>query len=144
MTRSSMSNGSPAYQISNKWSPKVPHANVLDLGMFPVMSKRHADLARQWNGLGVCFERKDEIWRSADAVFCQHEESKIAATFIHMSRLIKKVKKERGGNSFVGKEGSLSCDVRGGRISMKPRGRGDGKEGWQDNPSSSPKFGLDL
>ena len=29
-----------------------------------------------------------------------------------MSRLMRKVKKERGGNSFVGKEGSLLCDVR--------------------------------
>ena len=91
-------------------APQLPHANVLDLGMFPAMSKRHTDLARQWNGLGVL--KEDEIWRSADAVFRQYEESKIAATFIHMSRLMKKVKKERGGNSFVGKEGSLSCDVR--------------------------------
>ena len=91
-------------------APQMPHANVLDLGMFPAMSKRHTDLARQWNGLGVL--KEDEIWRSAKAVFGQYEESKIAATFIHMYRLMKKVKKERGDSCFVGQEGSLSCGVR--------------------------------
>jgi len=101
----------------------MPHANVLDLGIFPAMSKRHTDLAREWNGLGVL--KEDEVWRAADAVFRQYEESKIAATFIHMSRLMKKVIKERGGNSFVGKEGSLSCDVR------KDFYETEAGEGWQ-------------
>ena len=91
-------------------APQMPHANVLDLGVFPCMSKRHTNLARERSGLKVLSH--DETWDSASAVWLGLPESKIAATFVLMHRIMKKVVKERGGNSFVGSEGILSCEVR--------------------------------
>ena len=51
-----------------------------------------------------------------------------------MSRLMKKVKKERGGNSFVGKEGSLSCDVRKDFYETEAGGMATRKDGGKTIP----------
>ena len=45
-----------------KWypqAPRMPHANVLDLSVFPAMSRRHCNLIRTTNGLRVALP--DEI-----------------------------------------------------------------------------------
>ena len=47
---------------------------------------------------------------------------------------MKKVKKERGGNSFVGKEGSLSCDVRKDFYETEAGGMATRKDGGKTIP----------
>ena len=51
------------------WEPQahqMPHLNVLDLSVFPAMSKRHTSLSRERGGLHVL--KQDEIWDAAKDV----------------------------------------------------------------------------
>jgi hypothetical protein len=102
-------------------APQMPHANVLDLAVFPCMSKKHTELARERNGLKVL--SGDETWGAADNVWWYHlPESKIASSFVLMQRLMRKVIKEKGGNSFVGSDGEISCCVRGDFVDTETGG----------------------
>ena len=44
-------------------APQMPHMNVLDLAVFPAMSKRHISMCRSQHGLRVL--SPDEIWTAA-------------------------------------------------------------------------------
>ena len=44
-------------------APQMPHSNVLDLSVFPAISRRHCALVRQRGGLHVL--KEDDIWKSA-------------------------------------------------------------------------------
>jgi hypothetical protein len=89
-------------------APQMPHSNVLDLAVFPAMSKRHSALTRASVGGKVL--KRDEIWDAALKVWKQLPSCKIARAFLQAHRLMAKVIKEKGGNSFVGRGCSgMSC-----------------------------------
>ena len=67
----------------------MPHVNVCDLSVFPNMSKRHTQLARDHHGTHVLTE--EQIWKAAEEVFKQLPSSKIASGFIQTYRLAKKL-----------------------------------------------------
>ena len=46
----------------------MPHINVLDLSVFPAMSRRHSHMVRSLHGTRVVNE-EDEIWASAVRVW---------------------------------------------------------------------------
>jgi hypothetical protein len=72
-------------------APQMPHINVLDLSVFPAMSRRHTALARARGGL--CVLKEDEIWAAAEQVWHDCPSSKIALGYIQAFRLAKKVVK---------------------------------------------------
>lgn len=82
-------------------APQMAHSIVLDLAVFPAMSKRHSALTR--TSVGGKVLKKDEIWDAALKVWKQLPSCKIARGFLQAHRLMAKVIKEKGGNSFVGR-----------------------------------------
>ena len=95
-----------------KWypqAPRMPHANVLDLSVFPAMSRRHCNLIRTTNGLRVA--SPDEIWKCSIDVWNKLPNEKIASAFVQYWRILGKVIKAKGGNEFVGSGGNMHCGV---------------------------------
>ena len=82
-------------------APQMPHANVLDLSVFPAMSRRHAEWARRLVGTKVL--GPDQIWEMANDVWNEIPNSKIASAFIQYYRIMGQVVKAGGGNEFVGR-----------------------------------------
>ena len=78
----------------------MPHMNVLDLSVFPSMSRRHIDKSRECGGLHVLAE--DQIW----------ETDKISTAYVQAYRISDKVIKTKGYNDFLGNGGSIHTDVR--------------------------------
>ena len=62
----------------------MPHMNVLDLSVFPCMSKRHCALARRVGGCKVLSE--DEIWSAAERVWDGLESAKVASHLLFTAR----------------------------------------------------------
>jgi hypothetical protein len=91
-------------------APQMPHMNVLDLSVFPAMSRRHTALARERGGL--CVLKEDDIWAAAEQVWRELPSSKIASGYIQSYRIAKKVVAVRGDNSFLGVSGSIHVGVR--------------------------------
>jgi hypothetical protein len=91
-------------------APQMPHLNVLDLSVFPAMSRRHTALARARGGL--CVLKEDEIWAAANQVWNDLPSSKIASGYIQAFRLAKKVIEVRGDNAFLGSSGSIHVGIR--------------------------------
>ena len=83
--------------------------NVLDLSVFPCMSKQHTLLSRDREGLKVLSE--DQIWSGAEEVWIKLENWKIASAYIQAHRIAAKVIKAKGSNSFLGNGGSIHVDV---------------------------------
>jgi hypothetical protein len=92
-------------------APQMPHMNVLDLSVFPNMSRRHAKLAREHHGPHMLTE--DEIWTTAEKVWRDLEHSKIASGFIQAHRIASKVIDAAGDNSFLASAaGGIHANVR--------------------------------
>ena len=91
-------------------APQMPHMNVLDLAVFPAMSKRHISMCRDQHGLRVL--KPDEIWTAAAEVWEKLPCHKIAQAFVQANRIAKKVIKNGGDNKFIGNGGSISGNVR--------------------------------
>ncbi len=94
-------------------APQMPHMNVLDLSVFPGMSRRHCSLARDRGGLHVL--KEDEIWAAANDVWHQLPSCKIASGFVQAHRIAQKVINASGGNEFLGNksfDNGIHCDVR--------------------------------
>ena len=70
-------------------APQMPHMNVLDLAVFPAMSKRHISMCRDQHGLRVL--KPDEIWTAAAEVWDELPCHKIAQAFVQANRIAKKV-----------------------------------------------------
>ena len=81
-------------------APQMPHMNVLDLSVFPCMSKRHTMLSRDREGLKVLTE--DQTWDAAEEVWMGLENWKIASACIQAHRIAKKVIVAKGNNDFLG------------------------------------------
>ena len=92
-------------------APQMPHMNVLDLSVFPNMSKRHTQLSRDREGLKVLSE--DEIWEAAEKVWRSLPECKIASGYVQAYRIAAKVIAAKGGNSFLGAGGTIHVGVSG-------------------------------
>jgi hypothetical protein len=91
-------------------APQMPHANNLDLSVFPAMSKRHSALTRESGGTKVL--KPDKIWAAAMDVYRDLPSCKIARGYVQAHRLMAKVIAEKGGNSFVGKGcNGMSCGI---------------------------------
>ena len=80
-------------------APQMPHMNNLDLSVFPCMSGRHCQLAREKNGLRML--KEDEIWENAKSVWDDLPSCNIASGFVQAYRIAKKVIDINGDNSFL-------------------------------------------
>jgi hypothetical protein len=96
------------------WEPQaaqMPHMDVLDLSVFPMMSRRHSYLSRRHGGMKVLTE--DEIWRAALQVLWEEIPcAKIASASVQANRIAKRVIKMGGSNDFLAVKGSISVGVR--------------------------------
>jgi hypothetical protein len=88
------------------WEPQaaqMPHMNVLDLSVFPNMSRRHIAESRKCDGLKVLSEA--EIWENAENVWNNLPNHQVASVYIQAHRIANKVIKAAGDNSFLGAGG---------------------------------------
>ena len=88
----------------------MPHMNVLDLSVFPSMSKQHTMLCRDKEGLKVLTE--DQTWDAAEEVWMVLENWKIASAYIQAYRIAKKVIAAKGNNGFLGNGDGIHVGVR--------------------------------
>ena len=89
--------------------PQMPHMNVLDLAIFPAISRRHC--ARSVNGVKVLNE--DEIWENALSVWQDLPSHKIANVFVLSKEIANKIMKAKGSNDFLSDaEGGLHACIR--------------------------------
>ena len=88
----------------------MPHLNVLDLAVFPCISKRHCSLSRQKGGLHVLSE--DEIWKASLEVWQNLPNCKIARSYVLSYRLAQKAIENEGDNTFLGEKKGLSSNVK--------------------------------
>ncbi len=84
--------------------------NVLDLSVFPCMSRRQIALARKPGGLKALTE--NEKWETAQEVWKKLPNSKIASGYIQAHRIAAQVIKSGGNNKFLGVGGSIHAGVR--------------------------------
>ena len=94
------------------WEPQalqMPHMNNLDLSVFPMMSRRHTQMARDRGGLHVL--KEDEIWEATELVWKELPNSKIASGFVQAHRIAKKVVAAKGDNNFLGPSGKNSTGI---------------------------------
>ena len=73
------------------WEPQaaqMPHINVLDLAVFPCISRRHCAVARARGGLHCL--KENEIWEAALEVWDQLPNCKIARGYVLSHRIAKK------------------------------------------------------
>ena len=90
--------------------PQMPHMNVLDLSVFPNMSRRHTQLARDNYGMHVL--KEDEIFDVAQQVYDNLPSSKIASGFIQAHRLAKRIIEHGSDNCFLsGGSGGISTGI---------------------------------
>lgn len=83
------------------WRPQasqMPHANVLDLSIFPAMSKAHTRETRK-KGRSVCTE--EEIASAAKKVFNEYPSCNIARAFVQVRMIADRVIEHKGCNSFL-------------------------------------------
>lgn len=105
------------------WEPQgaqMPFANVLDLLVFPKLSRRHAHLVRTAAGRSVASPAV--IWKHAEAEYLQCHSVDIAKAFVLVHRLMAKVIASGGGNHFLD-EGGVHSGV---RDSFQPTANGFG------------------
>ena len=89
----------------------MPHINVLDLAVFPAMSRRHCHLARSLHGTRVL--KEDEIWDAAMKVWKSLPCSKIANSFVLAKRIAERIISTKGGNDFLsGVDGTVHSGIR--------------------------------
>ena len=87
------------------------HTYVLDLALFPKMSRNHCELVRKVGGTKVLQE--DESWNGAQAVWHTMPSCDIARSFVLSYRTAKKIVEVKGDNYFLsGKKGGLHANVR--------------------------------
>ena len=89
--------------------PQMPHANVLDLLVFPKLSRHHGHVVRRAAGRSVA--KPDVIWQHARAEFLKCSSVDIAKAFVLAHRLMAKVIAADGYNHFLD-EGGVHSGVR--------------------------------
>jgi hypothetical protein len=80
-----------------KWepqAPQMPHANNLDLAVFPSMSKSHCAIL---SGYSKSTEPStDDIWKCAESVWKKLPSCTVARGYMHAHRILKKGVEQRG------------------------------------------------
>jgi len=89
--------------------PQMPHANVLDLLVFPKLSRNHGHVMRAAAGRSVA--KPADIWKHARAEYLRCDSVDIAKAFVLAYRLMAKVIAANGGNHFL-HEGGVHSGVR--------------------------------
>ena len=72
--------------------------NVLDLQMFPAMSKRHSELLQMYSNNEANTER---IWKVALQVWKSCSSSMVSRAFIHAYRIMEKIIEHDGHNHWL-------------------------------------------
>ena len=110
-------NAVKSYCAENGWhwepqASQMPHMNVLDLSVFPCMSRRHTEKCRNVGGLKVLSE--DEIWDNAMKVWNELPSCRIGSSYVQAFRIAQKVIKAKGNNDFLGagSDEGIHCGIR--------------------------------
>ena len=89
-------------------APQGPYTNVLDLQVFPSMSKRHSELLQIYNNTET---DTDRIWAIAVAIWNGLTSAMIARAFILAYRIMGKIIETKGDTNWL-KDGAPHCNVR--------------------------------
>ena len=89
-------------------APQGPYTNVLDLYLFPGMSKRHSELLQLYSNTEAT---KDRIWAVAQSVWADCSSAMVARAFILAFRIMRKFIEENANNQWLC-EGTPHCNVR--------------------------------
>ena len=89
-------------------APQGPYTNVLDLQVFPSMSKRHSELLQIYNNTEA---DTDRIWAIALAIWNGLTSPMIARAFILAYRIMGKIIETKGDTNWL-KDGAPHCNVR--------------------------------
>ena len=89
-------------------APQGPYTNVLDLQLFPCMSKRHSELLQLYCNSEASY---DKIWNVAKAVWDSMSSAMICRAFVLAYRILGKIIETDGHNDFL-EDGAPHCHVR--------------------------------
>jgi hypothetical protein len=102
-------------------APQGPYTDVLDLQLFPAMSKRHSVLLQQYSDAEAS---KDKTWRVAQQVWDNCSSAMVCRAFIHAFIIMRLIMEEKGNNSWLA-TGAPHCNDRNDFIDtnegIKPR-----------------------
>jgi hypothetical protein len=89
-------------------APQGPYTNVLDLQVFPAMSKRHSELLQMF---GNTQADTDRIWKIALDIWNGISSAMIARAFILAYRIMGKIIETKGDTDWLA-NGTPHCLVR--------------------------------
>jgi hypothetical protein len=89
-------------------APQGPYTNVLDLQVFPAMSKRHSELLQVHSNTEA---DKERIWKIALAIWHTISSSMVARAFLLAYRIMGKIVETQGDTDWL-KNGAPHCNVR--------------------------------
>jgi hypothetical protein len=96
-------------------APQGPYTDVLDLQMFPAMSKRHSKLLQMYSNNEANAER---IWKAACQVWKSYSSSMVCRAFIHAYRIMATIIEHDGHNHRL-VDGTPHCNVRRDYVDTK-------------------------
>ncbi len=89
-------------------APQGPYTNVLDLQVFPSMSKKHSEILQIYSNAKA---DKDRIWRIATEIWNGMSSSMVARAFLLAYRIMGKIITTNGDTEWL-KSGAPHCNVR--------------------------------
>jgi hypothetical protein len=89
-------------------APQGSYTNVLDLQVFPAMSKRHSELLQVHSNTEA---GKERIWKIALEIWNTMTSSMIARAFLLAYRIMSKIVDTKGDTDWL-KNGAPHCNVR--------------------------------
>jgi hypothetical protein len=89
-------------------APQGPYTNVLDLQVFPAMSKKHSELLQIFSNTQA---DTDRIWKIALEIWKGITSAMIARAFIMAYRIMGKIVETKGDTEWL-KYGTPHCHVR--------------------------------
>ena len=89
-------------------APQGPYTNVLDLQVFPAMSKKHSELLQVYNNTEADTER---IWNIAHGIWNGITSSMVARAFLLAYRVMGRIIETEGDTEWL-RNGAPHCHVR--------------------------------
>ena len=89
-------------------APQGPYTNVLDLQVFPAMSKKHSELLQIFSNTQA---DTDRIWKIAVDIWNGITSAMIARAFILAYRIMGKIVESKGDTDWL-RNGTPHCQVR--------------------------------